>query len=112
MVVGVPREIKKDENRVGITPAGAMALAGKGHQVIVETGAGEGSGFTDEEFRAAGAETVTREELFARADMILKVKEPLSEEYDYFRPGQVLFAYLHLAADRKLTQALVQREVV
>ncbi|MEW6545668.1 MAG: alanine dehydrogenase [Bacillota bacterium] len=111
MVIGVPKEIKADENRVAITPAGVMALTGHGHRVVVESGAGEGSGFSDEDFRAAGATIVNREEAWS-AEMVLKVKEPLPEEYGFFRPGQVLFTYLHLAAERELTLALARREVV
>lgn len=111
VVIGVPREIKADENRVAITPAGVMALAGHGHRVLVQSGAGEGSGFTDEDFRAAGAVMVSREEAWG-ADLVLKVKEPLAEEYGFFRPGQVLFTYLHLAPERELTLALLNREVV
>ena len=113
MLVGVPKEIKADENRVAITPAGVQALVRAGHRVVVERGAGEGSGFPDGDFQAAGADISTSAaDVYARADMVLKVKEPLPAEYGYFRPGQVLFTYLHLAADRDLTLALTQREVV
>jgi alanine dehydrogenase len=90
-----------------------MAMVAAGHRVLVESGAGEGSGFTDQDFRAAGAEIVpSAEEVFARAELILKVKEPLPSEYGYLRRGHVLFTYLHLAADRELTIALAERGVV
>lgn len=113
MIVGAPREIKPDENWVAITPAGVMAMVAAGHRVLVESGAGEGSGFTDQDFRAAGAETVpSAEEVFARAELILKVKEPLPSEYGYLRRGRVLFTYLHLAADRELIIALAERGLV
>jgi len=111
VIVGVPREIKPDENRVAITPAGVLALTGRGHRVLVEEGAGEGSGFSDADYRAAGAVIVSRDEAWG-AEMVLKVKEPLPEEYGFIRPGQILFTYLHLAADRALTLALVERGAV
>ncbi len=112
MIVGVPRETKDNENRVAIVPAGASALTKAGHRVLVEEGAGVGSGITDEEYRAAGAEVVPRELVFEAADLILKVKEPLPPEYGLFREGQVLFTYLHLAPDPQLTQALIQARLV
>ncbi|MDI6893372.1 MAG: alanine dehydrogenase [Bacillota bacterium] len=111
MIVGIPKEIKADENRVAITPAGVLALAGRGHRVLVQQGAGEGSGFSDHDYEAAGATMVSREDAWG-AEMVLKVKEPLPQEYDLLRPGQVLFTYLHLAADRALTLALVEHQVV
>lgn len=112
MIVGVPKEIKDSENRVSTTPAGAAEYAARGHHVIVERGAGAGSGFADEEYVAAGAEVVDRADtVFARAEMIVKVKEPVASEYDLLRPGQLLFTYLHLAADEPLTRALMRNRV-
>ncbi len=107
MIIGVPKEIKEQENRVALLPAGAYQL-GKRHTVLVETGAGLGIGVSDEDYRAAGAEIVgTHEEVFARAELIVKVKEPLPSEYPLLRDGQILFTYLHLAASRPLTEALL-----
>ncbi|CEP66183.1 Alanine dehydrogenase/pyridine nucleotide transhydrogenase [Moorella glycerini] len=112
MIVGVPKEIKNSENRVGMVPAGVMALVQAGHQVLVESSAGLGSGITDEEYIRAGAEIVgSAEEVYGRADMVVKVKEPLPAEYPLFREGQVLFTYLHLAADAPLTKCLVDKNV-
>jgi len=112
MIIGVPREIKEQENRVGLLPSGAYQLIKRGHQVLVERGAGAGSGYRDEEYRSAGAELPgDHTEVFRRADMIVKVKEPLPAEYALLRPGQILFTYLHLAASRELTLALVQSGV-
>jgi alanine dehydrogenase len=112
MLVGVPREIKDNENRVSLTPAGVVELAHHGHQVVVERGAGAGSFFTDDEYAVAGAELVTtHEEVFARAALILKVKEPVPSEYALLRDGQLLFTYLHLAADERLTRALMAQGV-
>jgi alanine dehydrogenase len=108
MQVGVPREIKKQENRVGVIPPGAAQLARREVPVIVESGAGIGAGYTDDEYRAVGAEIVdTAAEIFERADLIVKVKEPQPVEIERLRPGQLLFTYLHLAADKKLTEDLV-----
>ena len=108
MLVGVPREIKTHEYRVGMVPASVRELVHHGHQVMVETRAGHGIGFDDPDYAAAGAEIVeTAAEIFARADMIVKVKEPLAPEIAMLREGQVLFTYLHLAADRVQTQGLV-----
>jgi len=113
MIIGVPREIKKAEFRVALTPAGVRALCEAGHKVLVEKGAGEGSGFLDEEFQKVGAEIIEdKKRLFDEAELILKVKEPLPEEYELFHEGQVLFAYLHLAADKTLTQALLTSKIV
>ena len=112
MIIGVPKEIKTQENRVSLTPAGVEDLKAAGHRVLVETMAGAGSGFTDEEYQASGAETVgTAAEVFAGADMILKVKEPLEPEYRLFREGQILFTYLHLAPDPKQAKALMDAGV-
>lgn len=113
MLIGVPKEIKNNENRVAITPAGVQAMVNNGHQVIIEHNAGVGSGITDEAYMEAGAQIVdTAKEVFARADMIMKVKEPLPPEYDLFKEGQVLFTYLHLAPEPELTRALLKKKVV
>lgn len=109
MIIGVPKEIKPQENRVALLPSAAYQLIKRGHQVVVETRAGFGSGFPDHEYERAGAEVVaTHEEVFARADLIVKVKEPLPEEYALLRAGQILFTYLHLAASKPLTEALAR----
>jgi len=111
--VGVLKEVKNSEYRVALTPAGAASLVSGGHRVLVECGAGVGSGFPDEDYRAAGAVTLDDKSAIARdADMILKVKEPLPEEYGLFHEGQVLFTYLHLASEPELTRALVASRVV
>ncbi|GEK84293.1 alanine dehydrogenase [Frigoribacterium faeni] len=108
MRVGVPTEIKNNENRVAITPAGVDALVRRGHEVLVESGAGVGSRILDADYLAAGATIVaTAAEVWSGADLLLKVKEPIAAEHPLLREGQVLFTYLHLAADRELTEALV-----
>jgi alanine dehydrogenase len=113
MVVGIPKEIKNEENRVAIVPGGVETLVTRGHKVIVQKGAGAGSGFDDEEYIRAGAEMVPDgEKVFADADLLLKVKEPLPSEYPMLREGQVLFTYLHLAASESLTLGLLERAVV
>lgn len=107
MIVGVPKEIKNLENRVSTTPAGVQEFVAHGHEVLVERGAGAGSGFSDQEYVAGGAALAdTHEDVFARAELIVKVKEPVESEYDLLRPGQILFTYLHLAANEPLTRAL------
>ncbi len=112
MLVGVPKEVKDQEFRVAVTPAGVREYVRRGHQVLVQRAAGAGSGFTDLEYAAAGAELVDSPlAIFERADMIVKVKEPVAAEFDLLRPGQLLFTYLHLAADEPLTRALMRREV-
>ncbi|MCW2812473.1 MAG: alanine dehydrogenase [Friedmanniella sp.] len=112
LVVGVPTEIKDNENRVALQPDGAAELVHHGHTVLVQSGAGAGSRFSDEEFAAAGATVVaTADEVFAGADLIVKVKEPVAAEYHRFREGQQLFTYLHLAADEPLTQFLLDRKI-
>jgi len=108
MRVGVAKEIKRREYRVALTPAGALELVGRGHVVVVETGAGEGSGFTDDAYKAVGASLAPVDEVWASADLLLKVKEPIAEEYGRLREGQTLFTYLHIAADEPLTRALVE----
>ena len=108
MIVGVPKEIKRDEYRVALLPVGVEELTRAGHQVLVEPGAGIGSGLADELYEAHGATLVTDVgELFARADMIVKVKEPLEAEWPRLRPGQIVFTYFHFAADRRLTEAIL-----
>ena len=112
MLVGVPKEIKDKEYRVALPPGGAESLIHAGHRVLVERGAGVGSGFADEEYERAGARVVqTAEEVFASSDMIVKVKEPLPQEYSFMRPDLILFTYLHLAANEELTRVLVERGV-
>jgi alanine dehydrogenase len=112
MLVGVPKEVKDHEFRVSVTPAGAREYRNHGHQVLVQRGAGIGSGFSDREYEASGAELVDGPDaVFARAEMIVKVKEPVPAEYDLLRPGQILFTYLHLAADEPLTRALIDHDV-
>lgn len=113
MIIGVPKEIKNNENRVGITPAGVEALASRGHKVYIETNAGLGSGISNEDFVQAGAELLeTAAEVWGKAEMVIKVKEPIASEYQYFRPGLILFTYLHLAAEEHLTKALMEKQVV
>jgi alanine dehydrogenase len=113
MKIGVPREIKADERRVGATPAGVRAMGANGHQVLVERGAGTGSGFSDQEYAQAGAEILdAAADVWAGADLVVKVKEPVAAEYEFMRAGQMLFTYLHLAANRDLTDVLVQKQVV
>ncbi|WP_026565952.1 alanine dehydrogenase [Bacillus sp. UNC41MFS5] len=113
MFIGVPKEIKNNENRVALTPAGVVSFLNAGHKVLVEQDAGIGSGFTDEAYAKAGAEIIdSAEQVWTKADMIMKVKEPLSSEYKYFRQGLILFTYLHLAAEPDLAQALKDKGVI
>ncbi len=113
MIIGVPKEIKAGERRVSMTPQGVDALVAHHHRVLVEKGAGEGSGFSDKEYLKAGAILVDKKkEVWAEAEMVVKVKEPLDPEFTLMKPGQVLFTYLHLAADRDLTLRLVERRIV
>ncbi|MBA2873803.1 alanine dehydrogenase [Thermaerobacillus caldiproteolyticus] len=112
MKIGIPKEIKNNENRVAITPAGVMTLVKAGHDVYIEKGAGSGSGFSDEEYVKAGAAIVDTAEEAWSMDMVMKVKEPLPEEYGYFREGLILFTYLHLAPELELTKALIDKKVV
>ncbi|MDQ0090831.1 alanine dehydrogenase [Paenibacillus anaericanus] len=112
MRVGIPKEIKNNENRVAITPAGVETLIKSGNQVLIEQGAGVGSGFTDDEYKAKGAELfATAEEVWTSAEMIMKVKEPQPEEYGFLHEGLILFTYLHLAPEAQLTEALVKSKV-
>lgn len=113
MIIGVPREIKQNENRVALTPSGAEILKAHGHKVYVETNAGVGSGFKNEDYIAAGAEMLPdAKSVYDIAEMIMKVKEPIKQEYDLIRPGQVLFTYFHFAASRELTEAIVKSKSV
>jgi len=113
MIVGVPKEVKNHEYRVAMVPAGVRSLVVDGHTVIIEESAGEGSGVSDAEFAEAGAQIrPTPEAVFAEADMIVKVKEPLPQEYSLLREGQILFTYLHLAPAPELTKSLLERKVV
>lgn len=112
MIIGLPKEIKNNEFRVALTPFNIQRLVAGGHDVLVEKNAGEGSGFSDQEYLENGAELIdTAKEVWDRAEMVMKVKEPLKEEYAYFRKGLVLFTYLHLSAAPELTKALVDKEV-
>ncbi|MFQ5523176.1 MAG: alanine dehydrogenase [Acidimicrobiia bacterium] len=113
MIVGVPKEIKTEEHRVAITPVGVRELVDRGHQILIEHGAGEGSTILDEEYENQGATMVpTAEDVFAGAEMILKVKEPQKSELDLFRPGQILFTYLHLAAYPELAAGLADKGII
>ncbi|BDG49185.1 MULTISPECIES: alanine dehydrogenase [Parageobacillus] len=112
MIIGIPKETKNNENRVAITPAGVMSFVQSGHTVLVEKDAGIGSGFTNEDYASAGAQIIEQaQDIWEKADMIMKVKEPLPSEYGYFRPGLILFTYLHLAAEPELTRALKEKGV-
>ncbi|OGP50956.1 MAG: alanine dehydrogenase [Deltaproteobacteria bacterium RBG_13_43_22] len=113
MIIGVPKEIKNHEYRVGVVPAGVRVLVKDGHQVLIQAGAGEGSGIPDKEFLEAGAQIVPgAEEVYNRADLVMKVKEPMPREIPLLREGQILFAYLHLAPAPELTQSLLQRRII
>lgn len=111
MIVGVPKEIKDNEHRVAATPGGVELLVKLGHRVLVERGAGDGSGFPDGEYVRAGASLVSHEDAFGEAEMVLKVKEPLPSEYGLLREGMLLFTYLHLAAEPELTRAMLEKKV-
>ncbi len=108
MRIGVAREVKPREYRVALTPAGALELVSRGHDVVIETSAGEGSGFADEAYQAVGARTAPADEVWGTAELLLKVKEPIAAEYPRLREGLTLFTYLHIAADQPLTAALVE----
>ncbi len=113
MILGVAREIKTEEYRVGLTPMTVRPFVDRGHTVLVEQGAGVGSGFSDEEYSGAGAKIIkNKKELFEKSQMIIKVKEPLPEEYDLFHEGQLLYTYLHLAAAKELAQALMKKKII
>ena len=108
MIIGVPKEIKNNENRVSLTPAGARELVKHGHTVYVQHTAGENSGFADDDYVNAGAQILpTIEDVYAIAEMIIKVKEPIKPEYKLVRKGQLLFTYFHFACDRELTDAML-----
>lgn len=112
MIIGVPKEIKNNENRVAITPSGVIQLIGAGHTVLIEKNAGEGSSFSNAEYEQAGAKIInSASEVWEKAQMILKVKEPLPSEYPYFRPGLIIFTYLHLANESQLARALIKNKV-
>src|SRR5919201_1520316 len=109
MIVGVPSEIKTDEYRVAMIPVGVEELTRAGHQVLIQAGAGQGSGIADDQYAIHGAEiAASPEEIWKRADLIVKVKEPLPEEWPLLRPGQILFTYFHFAADQTLTRAVMK----
>lgn len=112
MKIGIPKEIKNNENRVGLSPSGVHALVEQGHTVLVEKDAGLGSFFEDKDYKDAGADIVSEQSSVWDVEMVIKVKEPLEEEYKYFKEGLILFTYLHLANEEKLTQALVDNKVV
>ncbi len=111
MIIGVSREIKIEEFRVGITPFGVQDLVQEGHRVLIETNAGTGSGFPDGDYQKAGAEIVDNKEVFARSELIVKVKEPIPGEYELLKEEQALFTYLHLAPNRELTEVLLRKKI-
>ena len=111
MIIGVPKEIKNREYRVGMTPSGVEELKHEGHTVLLEMGAGEGSGFSDGQYMEADADVVDRQTIFSKADLIVKVKEPIASEYDLLRAGCAIFTYLHLAPNRELTQLLLRKGI-
>ena len=109
MIIGIPKEIKNNENRVSLTPSGAKELTKRGHKVYVQATAGANSGFPDKDYVAAGAELLpTIEEVYAKAEMIIKVKEPIEPEYKLIRQGQLVFTYFHFASSEPLTRAMVE----
>lgn len=111
MNIACAKEIKTHEYRVGLTPSNVKEYVGNGHKVFVEEGAGEAIGFLDEHYEKNGAKIVDKKELFDKAELIIKVKEPLEEEYEYFKEGQILYTYLHLAADERLTKMLLSKKI-
>lgn len=111
MRIGIPKEVKNNENRVAIAPASVVTLKNAGHEILIETGAGAGSSFLDEEYKEAGAVIVSSAAEAWQADMVLKVKEPTADEFQYFREGLILFTYLHLAPEVELTKALIEHKV-
>ena len=112
MRIGVPTEIKNNENRVAMTPAGVVQLVKSGHEVFIQNGAGLGSGFTDNHYIRAGAKLVETAADAWSMDMVMKVKEPIPVEYPFFKEGQILFTYLHLAPEPELTRELIKKKVV
>ncbi|HEY6010727.1 MAG TPA: alanine dehydrogenase, partial [Nitrospirota bacterium] len=111
MIIGIPREVKTEEFRVGMTPVGARELAKGGHTVLIESGAGDGSGFPDDDYRRAGAAVTDRNDVFRRAELVVKVKEPVSAEYALLRESSAIFTYLHLAPNPGLTRLLLEKRV-
>lgn len=113
MIIGIPKEIKEDEYRVGIVPAGVRDLVSHEHRVLIEKNAGTGSGISDQEYKIEGAQVLdSPEEIYSRADMIIKVKEPVSSEYDFLKEGQILYTFFHLAASKELSYALLEKQVI
>ena len=113
MKIGCPKEIKSQEFRVGIIPAAVKAYVDAGHEVFVQEGAGIGSGVADEQYQQAGARVCpTADEVWGASDMIIKVKEPLAAEYEFMKPGQLIYTYFHFAADEKLTRACLEKKIV
>ena len=113
MIIGVPKEIKNNENRVALTPAGALELTRNGHKVFIQSTAGEGSGFSDKEYKEAGAKILkTIEDVYKKAEMIMKVKEPIKKEYKLIRKDQLVFTYFHFASYKPLTQAMIKSKAV
>jgi len=113
MIIGVPKEIKNNENRVALTPAGVLEFVKRGHKVFIQSSAGEGSGFSDEEYIDAGAKTLkTIEEVYKKAEMIMKVKEPIRKEYKLIKEDQLLFTYFHFASYKPLTRAMIKQKAV
>lgn len=113
MKIGIPKEIKNNENRVGMTPAGVLELTKRGHEVVVQSTAGEGSGFDDEDYYVAGAKIIpTIDRVYEQADMIVKVKEPIQQEYNLIREDQVVFTFFHFASDKRLTEAMMKTKSV
>ena len=111
MIIGVPREIKGDEYRVGMIPAGVHLLTADGHTVLIETSAGQGSGISDEEYARVGGRIVAQEDIWRQADLVVKVKEPLPAEWPRMRGGQLVLTYFHFAADRKLIEACLRARI-
>src|ERR1041385_6856044 len=112
MIVGVPKEIKEEENRVAITPTGVAAFVAHGHEVVIEKSAGAGSGILDRSYEGAGAALAgSAAEVWHRADLIMKVKEPLAAEFPFLREGLILYTYLHLAANETVTRALLEKKI-
>ena len=111
MIVGILKEIKDNENRVALTPAGAEKLISRGNNVLIEQSAGEGSGFTNEEYEKSGATITRKSQICKEAALILKIKEPLPEEYEIFKPGQMLFTFFHFASNKTLTEAMINASV-
>ena len=113
MIIGIPKETKNNEYRVSLLPVGVLSLVKNGHKVFIERNAGVGSGVTDDEYKEAGAHILnSAEEVFARAEMIVKIKEPLVQEYPLLKDGQIIFTYFHFAADRHLTEAMLRKKII